>query len=553
MNMRRWYGRLWPMGMMVVAASIALGTALFGGHASPVWAAGPPCNEGTASGVTCTYSYTGAEQGFTVPTGVTTVSVTAVRAPGAADSFNDAAGGYGSAVHATITGLTGGTTLFVDVGGAGAGDVGGFNGGGQGGLGSCSFGYSMSGGGGGASDVRTVSGDLSTRLVVASGGGGGGGAALDTHVSANGSCTNTGVGVGGGVGGNGGGGDGGASVFFFMGQAAGGSGGAGSGGGLGGSGIESGGNGSLGSGGSAADSPLGPAGGGGGGGGGAGGSGKYGSGGGGGGSDLTAATIAGVSSTQSTPAPALDTTGVPEVVITYTLPASLQVTASSATTYGGNVPTIHFPATAGCSTALSRGLPTDLHHHRDEHQSGGHLSTCTGAADPNYIISYVPGMLTIGQAPLTVTAGSPSITYGGMLPAFSAAFGGLVGSDTTTSEQAKTTCDATPVAPVSVGGLPITCTLTDLNYGGHLRGRHAQHQPCFTEDHGEQSQRHLHRLGAGYHAGLRRSPPQRHHLFPDHPADLRFDRAQQRYGRSWQRPAGERSISTTPSATWQER
>lgn len=111
----------------------------------------------------------GADQPFTVPAGVTQLSVTATGAKGQDGPFSGGAGGSGSTVSGTIN-VTPGSTLYVNVdtgGGSGGGGVGG-------------------GTGGGSSDVRTCSsadagcvltGVPSTdpRLVVAGGGGGGGG------------------------------------------------------------------------------------------------------------------------------------------------------------------------------------------------------------------------------------------------------------------------------------------------------------------------------------------------------------------------------------------
>ena len=135
-------------------------------------------------------AYTGAEQTYTVPAGVSTVTVTAVGAPGGAGpaSTNQAPvtagaypGGNGASVTATVP-VTPGQTLYVEVGGPGASTDCYFNG-----VVSASFNGGSGGGcggaGGGGSDVRTCSmstcslSTSDTRVVVAGGGGGGGGAA----------------------------------------------------------------------------------------------------------------------------------------------------------------------------------------------------------------------------------------------------------------------------------------------------------------------------------------------------------------------------------------
>jgi len=143
-----------------------------GAHASAVLTQSLSCDSG--SGVT--FAFTGYEQCYTVPDGVTSVHVTATGAPGSG-------GGNGARVTRDLTGLVSGQTLSVEVGGTGSGASGGFNGGGSGGAGG-NFGQPGQGGGGG-SDVRTCSASVcplsnpfaisDDRLLVAGGGAGGGG------------------------------------------------------------------------------------------------------------------------------------------------------------------------------------------------------------------------------------------------------------------------------------------------------------------------------------------------------------------------------------------
>ncbi|MGA8795822.1 MAG: glycine-rich protein, partial [Candidatus Cybelea sp.] len=128
-----------------------------------------------------TFHYTGREQTFIVPSGVTQITVDAAGASGpygAVSSSCKMTGGLGGLAQATIA-VTPGETLAVFVGGEGTigaacgseyGDgSGGFNGGGNGGT----SGYSFNGdGGGGASDLREGGSALSDRILVAGGGGG---------------------------------------------------------------------------------------------------------------------------------------------------------------------------------------------------------------------------------------------------------------------------------------------------------------------------------------------------------------------------------------------
>ena len=136
--------------------------------------------------VTCSFSSTNfPDQTFEVPAGISSVGVVAVGAPGgpAGPRFpSPTPGGAGAVASGTLS-VTGGQTLYVNVGGAGdAGftdSAGGFNGGGPGDT-APGCGCPGSGGGGGASDVRTApysAGlDPDPRLVVAGGGGGAGAA-----------------------------------------------------------------------------------------------------------------------------------------------------------------------------------------------------------------------------------------------------------------------------------------------------------------------------------------------------------------------------------------
>ena len=156
--------RAWAGRIAAVAVPLAVATAGLAGTAGPAAAQAAPA----ATPATTTFSYTGAEQTYSVPAGITAVTITAVGAPGGADFGT--AGGHGASVTATVPLPRHATTLYVEVGGPG-GAGGGFNGGGSSAGGGA--------GGGGASDVRldpntTPLSTADTRLVVAGGGGGAG-------------------------------------------------------------------------------------------------------------------------------------------------------------------------------------------------------------------------------------------------------------------------------------------------------------------------------------------------------------------------------------------
>ena len=136
---------------------IALCLALFGFA---------PFSQIAFAGVTTqSFSYTGASQTWTVPTGITSLTYVVIGADGGGTT-----GGHGESMTGTLT-VTPGQLLYINVGQQGSAGcscstpISAFNGGGSNAY--------FAGGGGGASDIRTGV-DTSTQLVVAGGGGGSG-------------------------------------------------------------------------------------------------------------------------------------------------------------------------------------------------------------------------------------------------------------------------------------------------------------------------------------------------------------------------------------------
>ena len=142
----------------------------------------PSAPERAAAHGSKTFDYTGGEQQFQVPRGVTQLTIVARGASGPSGKVYYCLyeGGNGGVIRATVPVLPE-ETLAVFVGGEGSasgpscsgGGAGGFNGGGNGGTG-VSGGYANGTGGGGASDVREGGDALTDRILVAGGGGGGG-------------------------------------------------------------------------------------------------------------------------------------------------------------------------------------------------------------------------------------------------------------------------------------------------------------------------------------------------------------------------------------------
>jgi hypothetical protein len=93
--------------------------------------------------------------------------------------------------------------------------------------------------------------------------------------------------------------------------------------------------------------------------------------------------------------------------------------------------------------------------------------TASGATDPNYSINYVPGMLTITPASLTITADNQTKVYGDPLPTLTASYSGFVNGDTSASLTVMPTVTTTATASSDVvpGGYPITADgAVDPNY-----------------------------------------------------------------------------------------
>jgi hypothetical protein len=111
------------------------------------------------------------------------------------------------------------------------------------------------------------------------------------------------------------------------------------------------------------------------------------------------------------------------------------------------------PATAAtCSTAATAASA-----------AGAYAVTCSGAADPNYVIVYAGGTLTVTKASLTVQAPSSSKEYGAAVPALAPAYVGLVNGDP--APAAAATCSTTAMPASDAGTYPVTCSgAADGNY-----------------------------------------------------------------------------------------
>ncbi|MBK7132252.1 MAG: hypothetical protein IPH69_05320 [Bacteroidales bacterium] len=95
--------------------------------------------------------------------------------------------------------------------------------------------------------------------------------------------------------------------------------------------------------------------------------------------------------------------------------------------------------------------------------AGTYPITASGAADPNYNISYVAGTLTVDKVPLTITADNKSKNYGASLPTLTVTYTGLVNGDLAAALPPAVVTTATAVSPA--GTYPITASgAVDANY-----------------------------------------------------------------------------------------
>jgi hypothetical protein len=94
---------------------------------------------------------------------------------------------------------------------------------------------------------------------------------------------------------------------------------------------------------------------------------------------------------------------------------------------------------------------------------GSYASSCSGAADANYTISYVNGSVTVNRATLTITASSQTSYYGTAPVAVTASYSGFVNGDT--APAVAPTCSTAVTKTTAVGHYPTVCNgASDPNY-----------------------------------------------------------------------------------------
>ena len=97
--------------------------------------------------------------------------------------------------------------------------------------------------------------------------------------------------------------------------------------------------------------------------------------------------------------------------------------------------------------------------------TAGSYSVDASLNNANYTANDATGTLVIAQAPLTITASSPSMTYGGTVPAITPSYSGFVNGETTSSLTPAPTCTTTATSSSNAGTYPTSCSgAIDPNY-----------------------------------------------------------------------------------------
>jgi hypothetical protein len=156
--------------------------------------------------------------------------------------------------------------------------------------------------------------------------------------------------------------------------------------------------------------------------------------------------------------------------------AALTVTAGSpGITYGQIVPAYTATYTGfqnGDTQSVLSGSPSLTTSPATPVNAGTYIITAAkgSLSATNYNLAastYVNGTLTINQAPLTVTAVSPSITYGQTVPVYTASYSGFQNGDTQSVISGSPSLTTSPATPVNAGTYTITAakgTLSATNY-----------------------------------------------------------------------------------------
>ena len=154
----------------------------------------------------------------------------------------------------------------------------------------------------------------------------------------------------------------------------------------------------------------------------------------------------------------------------YTIsPAPLAITAvNQAMDYGAAVPALTASYSGfvnGDNAASLTTQPTLATTATPASPIGSYPITVSGAADPNYTITYNPGTMTVGKAILTITADSKAMPLGGPLPTLTVSYAGFVNGDNAASLTTQPSLTVPAGASSPAGSYTITASgAVDPNY-----------------------------------------------------------------------------------------
>lgn len=145
----------------------------------------------------------------------------------------------------------------------------------------------------------------------------------------------------------------------------------------------------------------------------------------------------------------------------YTIkPVALTISAANKSMiYGGTLPSLTVTYSGfvnGDNASSLTTQPAISTTATSSSPAGTYPITPSGAADPNYAITYQQGTLTIGKAPLTVTADNKAMPLGGPLPTLTVSFSGFVNGDNASNLSTQPTATTTATAGSPAGTYPIT-------------------------------------------------------------------------------------------------
>jgi hypothetical protein len=148
-------------------------------------------------------------------------------------------------------------------------------------------------------------------------------------------------------------------------------------------------------------------------------------------------------------------------------PAALTITADNRTkVYGAALPTLTASYSGfvnGDSASSLTTLPTLGTTATPASHVGSYSITVSGAADPDYSISYQAGTLSVTPAALTITADNRTKVYGAPLPTLTASYSGFVNGDGLSEVSGAPSLNTTATASSIVGAYPITVSVGGLN------------------------------------------------------------------------------------------